>query len=469
MTKKTLLLAASTAALLFGGANAFAAEISGITSVKLADELTNSATYSATSTVALAAQKTLTFNFLAESSGGFPNGESLKFDVSLANSIFAGAAVISGTGGSCSASVSISSPAAANGTSATYFISLSNCTTSGTGLAVSFPVQVTGAGDASLTAGLTSSFGGSTFPVDGGPETATFVEIEKAFSVTATTGSASVATVTDGYKSFSSVAGSAGSATIAVDSSVLVSLSGTTASPAQIAGVTLTAVAAPGSFTGYTLASNVSTTAGTTATSQTATFVYAAGTTGSINLTTVDTTPSTGSGSAIPATAITLKADLDLVAGFADATSTTPSYSIVTRDGTNFVAPWVALGGATGNRSQIRLANNGDEDTGPITISVLSQIGSAAPIVAEYQVDASVLGNGQTLTPTGGIPAGAAISIDGAKLKTALYGTGATSNVDLQIALEAQPQDISAKVRLVDSTNAVIGETSLGNLSAAPQ
>ncbi|MGQ2989713.1 MAG: hypothetical protein ACT6RD_00865 [Brevundimonas sp.] len=487
MKKNTLLLAVSAAALAVGATNSFAADISGTltapggtatlaTASASALKLSNQATYYASATSsAVATQGTLVFNLLSSSPGGFPNGESLRLDMSLSGAIFTGAATVAGSTATCSASVSIQNGAAANGTSASYFVNLQNCVTSGTGVTVSVPVQITSSTSvSSVTAGLTGQFGGSPYQVEGATKTAFLVAPTQAYAVTiAATGTASVANVSNGYQGFvgSATGAVVATATVSVDTSVRNSLATTaTAAPTDVQGVDLTVTPVTGSFTGFTiesaasgnaLATDTATTSGTalvfeydTATAATSTYTI-----NPVDLGTATT------GGVIPATSVTLKADVDLVNGLNDLTTTTPvAFNVVTRNGTNFVAPWIGLG-ANGVRSQIRLGNNSSIDTGPITVRVLSRIsGATTATVSTYTVTSAVLGNGQSLTGLGGIPANTAISIDGSKLKDAIFGTASINNADIEISIEAQPQNISGKVRLVDSVG-VVTETSLGNLA----
>lgn len=487
MKKNTLLLAVSAAALAVGATNSFAADISGTltapggtatlaTASASALKLSNQATYFASATSsATATQAVLVFDFVSSSPGGFPNGESLRLDMSLSGAIFTGAATVAGSTATCSASVSIQNGAAANGTSASYFVNLQNCVTSGTGVTVSVPVQITSSTSvSSVTAGLTGQFGGSPYQVEGATKTAFLVAPTQAYSVSiAATGSASVANVSNGYQGFvGSTAGAVvATATVSVDTTVRNSLATTaTAAPSDVQGVDLTVTPVTGSFTGFTIESAASgnTVATDTATTSGTALVFeydtatAASSTYTINPVDLG---SVTTGGVIPATSVTLKADVDLVTGLNDLSTTSGVFNVVTRNGTNFVAPWIGLG-ANGVRSQIRLGNNSSIDTGPITVRVLSRIsGATTATVSSYTVTSAVLGNGQSLTGLGGIPANTAISIDGSKLKDAIFGTASINNADIEISIEAQPQNISGKVRLVDSVG-VVTETSLGNLAS---
>lgn len=463
MTKKTLLLATSAAAILFGGANAYAANISGITTVKLATELPD---YATVTTSAAASQTTLNFNLLADSVGGFPNGESLRFDLGVTGAVFTGAATITGTGtASCSASVSVSTPTG-QGTSSTagiYFISLSGCTASGSGLAISVPVQATGAADGVISAGLTSSFGTATYPVEGGAQTAVFADLTDAYNIAITTTSTTaVADVSQGYQGFTGSIPTFATVSVTVDPTVSLTLgSVTTATTASISAVRVTASATTGSFTGYTIASS--------ATPSTAT---ANGTTASFTFTTASTTFNTtttsfgfnvvdGTG-AIPATSISLTAALDLVNPLADDSASQSAFAIVTRNGTSFVAPWVSLAG--NSSASIRLANNGTAPTGPIQVTLLSNTAGVAATNPTVTITQNELQAGTLVN--GGIAPGGVITIASSLLRTAL-GTNA-GNGDLQIAIEAQPGNISGKVRVTQATGQTF-EASLNNLSSAPQ
>lgn len=122
-------------------------------------------------------------------------------------------------------------------------------------------------------------------------------------------------------------------------------------------------------------------------------------------------------------------------------------------DGTNFYAPWFALGNAGAN-STLRLANNGSTAIGPVVISLKASNGSAA--------------TGTYTIPS--IDVGKFVSVTGSALKTA-FGTDA-ANGDLMITVQSQANGLSAKVRTTQSTGQIY-ENSLGAnsdvLTASPQ
>jgi len=116
--------------------------------------------------------------------------------------------------------------------------------------------------------------------------------------------------------------------------------------------------------------------------------------------------------------------------------------------GTNFTAPWFALNNAGAN-STLRLANNGSAPVGPIIISLKANNGTATP----------------TGTHTiASIPAGQFVSLRGDVLKAA-FGTDA-ANGDVQITIQSDIANVSAKVRTTQSTGQIY-ENSLGSGSAA--
>lgn len=117
----------------------------------------------------------------------------------------------------------------------------------------------------------------------------------------------------------------------------------------------------------------------------------------------------------------------------------------ITLDGTNFYAPWFALNNAGAN-STLRIANNGTAAIGPIVVSLKANNGTVAP-------------TGTHTIPS--IEPGKFVSVTGGVLKTA-FGTDA-ANGDLQITVQSQSQDVSAKVRTTQSTGQIY-ENSLGNL-----
>ena len=130
----------------------------------------------------------------------------------------------------------------------------------------------------------------------------------------------------------------------------------------------------------------------------------------------------------------------ELFTGSADVTLAAIKVSL---EGTNFYAPWFALGN-TGANSTLRLANNGSAPVGPVIISLKANNGSAAP----------------TGTHTiASIPAGGFVSVTGTTLKSA-FGTDA-ANGDLQVTIQANVANVSAKVRTTQS-NGQIFENSVG-------
>lgn len=256
-----------------------------------------------------------------------------------------------------------------------------------------------------------------------------------------------------------------GTVTVSASTSVSKALAAaSTVSSSDIENTLLTVTAVTGSFTGINVESgSVVGSASSTATQSTIRVLDMGTGTGSYTVTVVDNTDtSTGAGiladAVIPASTFTVSAAVDLADGLTDR-SASGALSSVVRDGTSFVAPWIALG-ATSANSTIRLANNGTIDTGPIQMTLTSSNGSAAT------TKTVTIGAGQvvagSLTAQGGIPAGGVVSISGAALKTA-FGTDA-ANGDVEISIEAQPSVISGKVRVTQASGQIF-ETSLGNLS----
>lgn len=127
-------------------------------------------------------------------------------------------------------------------------------------------------------------------------------------------------------------------------------------------------------------------------------------------------------------------------AGSADQTLTLLNVGL---DGTNFFAPWFALNTGTAN-STLRLANNGSSPVGPIIVSLKANNGSAAP-------------TGTYTIPS--IAPGAFVSVRGDQLKSA-FGTDA-ANGDLQVTIQSESNNVSAKVRTTQSTGQIY-ENSLG-------
>lgn len=132
--------------------------------------------------------------------------------------------------------------------------------------------------------------------------------------------------------------------------------------------------------------------------------------------------------------------------GFAGSVSETLKLLTISLDGTNFVAPWFALANPSAT-STLRLANNGSSVSGPVIISLKANNGAAAPT--------------GTFTLADGIPAGGFVSVTGAQLKAA-FGTTAT-NGDLQVTIQSDVQNVSAKVRTQQATGQIF-ENSLNTL-----
>lgn len=482
MIRKSLYLAAS-AAVLLTAAQAQAAEIDGtgvfnsVTSstatgaYKLAQELTFSTAYSS-ATAAAATQGTATFNLVATS--GFTTGESLLLTIDLTGGIFTTSSGFS-AGDVVTASCDVTgvvpvTPIARGATSAQYLVTLGTTATCATGsaIAISAPVQVTGT-NMTIGAMLQQSFGGQLINVDGGRTSARFVTVTPAFTAEVTAEDEGVtALVAEGYREFNTSSAQIGSVEVAVVSGVNVDLSGTAASDGDIESVDLTATALTGSFTGFNLASDAEglfDSASSTATLSTVRVIsLGAGFDGTDAIYVVDntstaTTAGINADAVIPASTFSLSASVDLVDGLRDFTAS-GSLAPVTRDGTSFVAPWIALGSTSAN-STIRLANNGATPTGPITATLKSSTGSAATTQTVTITNAQLI-NGTTLASSGGIAAGGTVFLSGAALKEA-FGTDA-ANGDLEISIEAQPQFISGKVRVTQATGQIF-ETSLGNLS----
>ena len=477
MNRKSLYLAASAIALLTT-AQAQAASISGTGSVfgsvssatatgafKLAKELTYF-TSASTATAAAATKAAATFNLTPTTS--FTVGQSLLLTVDVAGAVFSTGTgfAVTGTGSCAVQSIASVTPIAANATSAQYLVNLTGtCATAADGISISAPIQATGAANVVIGAQLQQSFGGSLINVDGGRAAATFVTVAPAFSAVVSASSATVtALVTDGYRSLNFSPVAAGTVTVAVDATVHTALDASaTATSAQISATSLTATAVTGSFTGYNLANGATsfTTGTSSATVSTVRVSTAAVGPNIINIvdnTSTATTAGINADGIIPASTFTLTAAVNLVDGLTDFTAS-GALAPVTRDGTSFKAPWIALGAASAT-STIRLANNGSTDTGPIQMTLTSTNGAPATTKTVTITAAQVAAG--TLNASGGIPAGGTVSISGAALKTA-FGTTA-ANGDVEVTIEAQPQFISGKVRVQQATGQIF-ETSLGDLN----
>lgn len=479
MIRKSLYLAAS-AVVLLSAAQAQAATISGTGAVfggvssatatgafKLAQELTYFPAYSASAT---ATQANATFNLLA--SNAFTTGESLLLTVDIsAGGIFTSSTgfAATGTGGCTVQSVSAVTPIARGATSAQYLVNLTGTCTSATGIAITAPIQATGA-DMVIGAQLQQSFGGSLINVDGGRVAATFVDVTRAFSATVSaTGNDATAQVEDGYRTLN-YEPNLGDVTISASTSVSKALAtGSAVSADDIEGATLTVTAVTGSFTGINVSYDGDTfdSASTTATISTVrVFDLGSSATGTYGIEIVDntstaTTAGINADAVIPATTFTAAVAIDLADDLTDF-SASGAISSVVRNGTSFKAPWIALG-ATSANSTIRLANNGSADTGPIQMTLTSSNGGAPNASQTVTISAAQLVSG-SLTASGGIPAGGVVSISGAALKTAFSTTAA--NGDVEVSIEAQPQFISGKVRVTQASGQIF-ETSLGNLSGS--
>lgn len=478
MIRKSLYLAAS-AAVLMTAAQAQAASITGtgtfstVTSTTttgaylLAEELTYFTAYSS-ATAAAATQGAATFNLV--STAGFTAGESLLLTIDLTGGIFttsSGFAATDVVTASCDVGTPVSvSPIARGGTSAQYLVTLTGTCGAGSAIGLSVPVQVTGS-NLTIGAQLQQSFGGTLINVDGGRTSARFVSVASAFDAEIeAAGNTVTALVAEGYRELNSSPTTVGSVSVAVDTDVNVDLAGTAAGAGYVDGVVLTATALTGSFTGYNLSldGDLFTSGTASATVSTVRVLDLGAFVGSDGIEVVDststaTTAGINADGVIPASTFSVTAAVDLAPGLTDF-SVSGSLDPVTRDGTSFVAPWVALGSTSAN-STIRLANNGSTATGPITATLKSSTGSAATTQTVTITNAQLI-NGTTLASSGGIAAGGTVFLSGAALKTA-FGTDA-ANGDLEISIEAQPQFISGKVRVTQATGQIF-ETSLGNLS----
>lgn len=500
MSKKSIYLA-SAALALFAAGNAYAIDLKGATgskyatvnsavttsaAVKLADELRFTASASTATTYANSTDS-ITFNIQASAGNSLPTGVPLVLTVDLSNAIFNAAAASSGVlagAGACTFTPAPLSGVQANATSASYLLTLSDCTTAtADGIAVTLPVRVTGAGPVAIGAALTTQAGG--LAVDGGRKQATFIQLASAYDVdVVAAGANATADLADGYEKLinGNAAQEVGSFTLKVDGSVLTDLTGagTTASTASVAAIRLQAVAQNG-FNGFNVAAGTATgtfTANTATISNTRTLDVTTITTSSTSIYVVDNTgTSTGTTTAdivarnaiIVPTALNLTATVDLQKPSTDTSTTTPNPFIdfaksadlksVVRNGASFVAPWVALGSSSAN-STVRLANNGGTATGPIQATLLSHNGTSAT-TKTVTITASQIVAG-SLNATGGIPAGTAVSISGAALKDA-FGTDA-ANGDIQVSVEAVASTLSGKVRVTQASGQIF-ETSLGNLN----
>jgi hypothetical protein len=501
---KTILLASTAAALLAatagqaseirgtGAYTAVTSSASGATATanayKLANEIRFSSAYTTASSAA-ASKGFITYNFSSTNAGGFTNGESLLLTLDVSGAVFdSGTAVIAayddgnGANGTCTASISAASAVAAGATSATYFVTLTDCTNTGTGLNIALPIQVTGANDVTAGALLQSSFGGQLFNVDGGRASALFITSVDAFQATVNTASpltAEVSATGGAYTQFvgGSASGTVVSATVTVDTASFVTVAtsataGTSASAASIDDVRVRLAAASGSFVGYTVtgtATNGTIATASSSSTATGTTVVYDPTAASSGVTFTVNDVTTGSGNvAIPVTSANITVDVDL-APTADTTFGTSgtgqlvdftvsgSRGIINRNGTSFVAPWVALGSASAS-SSIRLGNNGGAATGLITVSLLSDTSVNAPTTSSVVVTQSMLQAG-TLNANGGINPGDVVTISGAALRTA-FGTDA-ANGDVSVSIEAPSGTLSGKVRVTQASGQIL-ETSLG-------
>ncbi|NBB63522.1 hypothetical protein GVN18_30110 [Pseudomonas sp. ODNR1LW] len=482
MIRKTLYMAASAVALLTT-AQAHAAEIVGrgtFSTVrssdvdgayKLAEELTYFTAYSS-ATAAAATQGSVVFDLVP--TAGFTLDESLLLTLDIAGGVFTTSTdtyVDDSDPGSCEVSSVVPvTPVERDATSAQYLVTLadsSTCQANAT-FGIRLPVQVTGP---TMTIGalLQQSFGGTRINVDGGRTEARFVTTAPAFSVDIQPiDSGATALVSTGYRELNGSGINIGSLSVAVDTDVHLDMDGVSATSTAVQNVALTATAVTGSFTGYNIGRNGFAFTSGTSTATVATVrvsdmgSFVGNDTFYLNDNTDTATTSVVDADAvIPASTFTLTAAVDLVDGLRDF-SETGSLAPLSRDGTSFVAPWIALGAASAN-STIRLANNGSTDTGPIQMTLTSSNGAAAATTETVTIGAGQVVAG-ALTASGGIPAGGVVSISGAALKTA-FGTDA-ANGDVEISIEAQPQFISGKVRVTQSSGQVF-ESSLGNLGGA--
>lgn len=480
MIRKSLYLAASAAALIASAGAANAGEINGTgqfdsvssTTASVAYKLASQLSFSATATSAAAFAATrgaLTFDFLPTSA--FTTGQSLLLTLDLSNAIFSGSGVtVFGTGTCVVDNLTNVTAATANATTATYLVTLSGtCAGSANGVSVSLPVQATGGGSVQAGIKLEQSFGGSLLPVDGGRSVATFVQLASILT-TATGVSASstnaTALVANGYRQLNAATPTIATVTVGVDTTVNSSLSATSAATTTlIDNVDFVITATSGSFNGVNVqASSAAFTSSSTATSATVRVLSNATTTGSYTIALVDNTDTATTAGiladgVISASNFTLAATVDFTSasGLSDVTVSGATAGI-SRDGTSFVAPWLAMGSGS-TSSVIRLANNGSEATGPITVRLLSTINgqsaSGTFTITSAQVQAG------SLTGSGGIPAGSAVAISVPAIASALGITA--GNGDLEVAVEAQPQFISGKVR--NTTTQGTYEITLGNLS----
>ncbi len=132
----------------------------------------------------------------------------------------------------------------------------------------------------------------------------------------------------------------------------------------------------------------------------------------------------------------------------------------VTLEGTNFIAPWIAIG-STSASSALRIANNGTTTTGPIILTLLSSSSTTPATTGRATLTQSQVVSGTLVN--GGIAAGQQIVISGNSL-AALFGTAA-ANGDVQVTIQADGTNLSAKVRTNVGANTF--EASLGNLETA--
>lgn len=174
--------------------------------------------------------------------------------------------------------------------------------------------------------------------------------------------------------------------------------------------------------------------------------------------TTISTSPISFSAAITPAYA----------AGLADAakivtlpTAVSVPLQTLTLDGTNFVAPWFTLNNAA-NTAFLRLSNTGSTATGPITISLKAPNGAVS--TASCTLTQAMVSEG-TLS-SGGIAANSAVLLTGPALASQCFGGTTVANGDLQVTIQGQATELTAKTR-VRTAGGVVTETSLGRLGEA--
>jgi hypothetical protein len=119
--------------------------------------------------------------------------------------------------------------------------------------------------------------------------------------------------------------------------------------------------------------------------------------------------------------------------------------------GTNFFAPWVQSSNTNGYNTVLRVSNSGAA-TGPVTLALTSPIGTATATTC----------SATQLPKLANVPANGELAINSADLTTCF---GAFTRGDVRVTIQAQSNNLSAKLRIVNPGN-VVTEQSLGAIAA---